>query len=194
MPSRFWKARTSGSSAPFPFSEGTSVENKRSNPSVIRLFPGWANSPVWIPGGPVDLEDSLLTRELVEDLLAWETRYYDAGPRNSANSGNTGSHPGARERQHLADGKDLAKRLAAEVGDSFAVIFESGLEDQFVARSGDPATNPAAAHFFAKEFEEAAAEEERLRAAGPLHAYAPLSGKTFGPPVPGSGPQEPDQP
>ncbi|WP_342025035.1 hypothetical protein AAE021_07740 [Arthrobacter citreus] len=169
------------------------MENLRPDPSVIRLFPGWANSPVWIPGGPVDLEDSLLTRELIEDLLAWETRYYDSSPQNS-HSGNTGSHSGAQGRQHLADGKDLAKRLAAEVGDSFAVTFESGLEEHHVARSGDSATNPAAARFFAKEFEEAAAEEERLRAAGPLHAYAPLSGKTFGPPVPGSGPQEPDQP
>lgn len=48
------------------------MENLRPDPSVIRLFPGWANSPVWIPGGPVDLEDSLLTRELIEDLLAWK--------------------------------------------------------------------------------------------------------------------------
>ncbi|WP_461170721.1 hypothetical protein [Arthrobacter sp. Z1-15] len=156
------------------------MENKRPDPSVIRLFPGWANSPVWIPGGPVDLDESLLTRELVEDLVAWETRYYDASPQDAPNSG-TGSNPGPQERQYLAAGKDLAERLAAELGHSFAVSFESGLEEHYVAHSGDSATNRAAARFFAKELEEAAAEEERLRAAGPLHAYAPLSGETFGP-------------
>lgn len=156
------------------------MENKRPNPSVIRLFPGWADSPVWVPGGPVDLEDSLLTRELIEDLLAWEIRHYDANPQDPADSGSTGSKPGPREQQYLADGKDLANRLAAELGHSFAVSFESGLEKRHVARSRDSATNPATARFFAKEFEEAAAEEERLRAAGPLHAYAPLSGETFG--------------
>ncbi|MDK1361150.1 hypothetical protein QNO00_12860 [Arthrobacter sp. zg-Y1219] len=165
------------------------MENKRPNPSLIRLFPGWANSPVWIPGGPVDLEDSLLTRELTEDLLAWEARYYAARPQDPSNSGSTGNDPGPRERQYLADGKDLAERLAAQLGHSFAVSFESGLEEHYVTRSGDPATNPASARFFAEEFEEAAAEEERLRAAGPLHAYAPLSGETFSP-----SPGDSDQP
>ncbi|GAA3288084.1 hypothetical protein ACFFON_07100 [Arthrobacter citreus] len=156
------------------------MENTRPDPSVIRLFPGWANSPVWIPGGPVELQDSLLTRELIEDLLVWETRYYDAGPQDPAERQSTGSQPGPRERQHIAGGKDLADRLAAELGHSFAVTFESGL-DHYAARSRTPATNPAAARFFAREFEEAAAEEERLRTAGPLQAHAPLSGKSFGP-------------
>ncbi|WP_341392777.1 hypothetical protein [Arthrobacter sp. G119Y2] len=128
----------------------------------------------------MDLDESLLTRELVEDLVAWETRYYDASPQDAPNSG-TGSNPGPQERQYLAAGKDLAERLAAELGHSFAVSFEAGLEEHYVALSGDSATNRAAARFFAKELEDAAAEEERLRAAGPLHAYAPLSGEAFGP-------------
>ena len=164
------------------------MESKRPHPSVIRLFPGWANSPLWIPGGPVDLDDSRLTRELVEDLLAWEARYYDTSPQHSS-SGSPGSDPGPQERQYLADGKDLTERLAAELGHSFAVSFESGREEHYVARSGGSATNPAAARFFAMEFEEAAAEEERLRGAGPLQAHAPLSGETFG-----SDPRDSDRP
>lgn len=169
------------------------MEEERRDALVVRLFPGWAQSPVWIPGGPVDPGESLLTRELVEDLLMWENSYYATpqGPRDSedAGAGDVGTGPSPQERQHLADGKTLAERLGAELGHSFAVSFEPGVQEHYLARSGGPATNPAAARVFAHWFAEEEGMQKRLRTSGGLHAYAPLSGETLS-----AAPPRPDNP
>lgn len=162
---------------------------KRRDALVVRLFPGWAQSPVWLPGGPVDLVESLLSRELTENLLTWENRWY-AAVQDSGDAGcgeDAGADPTPQERQFLADGKTLAERLAAELGPSFAVSFESGIEEHFLVRSGQPAMNPASAHVFEQWFAAENAVQERLRTAGPGYAYAPLSGNTFGSAPPGPG-------
>lgn len=165
-----------------------SEEEERRDALVVRLFPGWAQSPVWIPGGPVDPGESLLTRELVEDLLIWENNYYATSPQDpvdTGGAGEAGADPTPQERHYLADGIALAERLAAELGNAFAVSFESGRKDHFLARSAESATNPAAARVFDRWFAEEKALDERLRNSGPWYAYAPLSGDHFGsvPPV-----------
>lgn len=45
--------------------------------SVVRLFSGWADSPIWF-SGPIAHEDTRLDDDLMADLRAWDSSYYAA--------------------------------------------------------------------------------------------------------------------
>lgn len=136
---------------------------------IVRLFVGYGDSPIWVPGGPVEYPDTNLSVELKADLAAWEADYY-AG---------RASEKGERPASHTARGRELAERLSAELGWRFSVSIDSGDQrEEVLIRSSRPAANPKAEEAFAKRFSEEAAEAERLRHED-LEAYAPNSQQVF---------------
>lgn len=141
---------------------------------IIRLFYGWADSPVWVPGGPISYEDSRLSVELVMDLKTWESRFYGADVREAGElSGGSGGSFGR-------EGIELTVRLAAEVGSGFAVVTacEDGVDRAF--HTTEPALNPEACEAFDQRFNEEAAESALLHG-GVFEAHAPVSGAVFNP-------------
>ncbi len=155
-------------------------------PIPVRLFPGWAESPVWLPGGPVDFGDSQLSEQLKADLAAWETRYYASLTDATADGDKTA--PQRKDRAHGERGRTLAAQIAAELGSDFVVKFENGKGKSRTIRSSAPATNPAAARAFTSRYEDANSDAEKLGSAGgQWEAYAPLSGARLGNPT-GSSP------
>lgn len=132
---------------------------------IVRLFVGYADSPIWVPGGPMEYADTNLSAELKSDLIAWEADYY-AG---------RASEKSERPASHTARGRGLAERLSAELGWRFSVSIDSGDQgEEVLIRSSRPAANPKAEAAFATRFSEEAAEAERLRHED-LEAYAPNS-------------------
>lgn len=121
----------------------------------------------------MDLGDSLLSRDLVEDLTEWESRYHASAPAAP------GTGAASENRQYVAEGRRLADRLAAELGRSFTVSFEPGSDGHFLSQSGASAANPAAERVFLQWLEEEQLEIDKL-GKGRFVAYAPLSGETFG--------------
>lgn len=136
---------------------------------TVRLFVGYGDSPIWVPGGPMEYSDTNLSVELKSDLAAWEEDYY-AG---------RASEKSERPASHTARGRELAERLSAELGWRFSVSVDSGHQgEQVLIRSRRPAVNPKAEQAFAARFSEEAAEAERLRHED-LEAYAPNSKQVF---------------
>ena len=108
--------------------------------TVVRLFPGHAESVIWF-SSPVRYEQTHLDERLVVDLQTWEVSYY-AGltPDYSWRT------PGLQTR-YLAEGVTLARRLADQIGDDFQVEYDVGQSSRRVRGAG-PARNPAAAAAF----------------------------------------------
>ncbi|GAB3534007.1 hypothetical protein GCM10027403_09000 [Arthrobacter tecti] len=133
----------------------------------VRLFAGYAESPIWTASGPMCFADSHLSAELIEDLARWEAAQYQGD----------GLLSGARDDRLTADGRDLARRLAAELGDGFVVVSDGATEgEKELVRADAPAMNPAAEEAFL----EASKDAGPSPADGPFYFYAPLSGKTYG--------------
>src|SRR5689334_1382975 len=107
---------------------------------VVRLFSGWAESPVWFDG-PVAYEDTRLDAELVADLRAWDDGYYAALTPTYA-----WSSPDLEARYHR-EGARLARRLADQLGDEFEVEHDLGDARRRVRATG-PARNQEAAAAF----------------------------------------------
>lgn len=133
---------------------------------VVRLFSGYADSPIWAAGGPVDYADSALTEELVAELTGWD-------------SGSYGGADGLlieRSEGSKALVEELAERLATELGDGFVVSCE-GSDGPMTFSSEGPPTNPDAVMAFSALIE----EELKLRGLPPGDMYfsAPLSGQVF---------------
>lgn len=148
-------------------------------PIPVRLFPGWAESPVWLSDGPVSFGDSHLSEQLKTDLAGWENRYYASITGAAFGSRRTRLKP--TNRAHGEQGRTLAAHLAAELGNDFVVEFENSSGKHRSIRSSSPATNPAAAGAFTARYRDAQSEAETLeRAGGPLNAHAPLSGAQLG--------------
>lgn len=144
-------------------------------PIPVRLFPGWADSPVWLPDGPVDFGDSQLSEQLKADLAAWEDRYYALITDAPADGERTA--PKREDRTHGERGRTLAAQIAAELGNGFVVEFENSKGKSRSIRSSTTATNPAAERAFTSRYKDAQSEAETLeRAGGHLEAYAPMSG------------------
>ncbi|MHA7156294.1 hypothetical protein [Arthrobacter sp. TMN-50] len=132
---------------------------------VVRLFSGYAESPIWFAGGPVDYADSGLTKELVTDLSAWDSSSY----------GGDGLLMEKSERA-TALSEELAARLAAELGDGF-VVSQDGAAGPKMVSSEMPPTNPDAAAAFTSIID----EELKLQEPGPggMEHHAPLSGRVL---------------
>ena len=136
---------------------------------TVRLFVGYGDSPIWVPGGPMEYPDTNLSAELRSNLAAWEEDYY------TGRASETSQPPAS----HTARGRELAERLSAELGWRFSVSVDSGDQGkQVLIRSRRPAANPKAEQAFAARFSEEAAEAERLRHED-LEAYAPGSKQVF---------------
>jgi hypothetical protein len=116
--------------------------------SVVRLFPDYAGSVLWLPqpvdAQPITYEASCLDRGLVTDLIRWEIAYYDALDDDF------GWQSAALASAFTADGVALALRLAVQLGAGFDVEFasyEAGVATRRF-RSEFPADNPRAAAAF----------------------------------------------
>lgn len=148
---------------------------------VIRLFSGYADSPIWAANGPVDYADSALTEELIADLTAWDSSSY----------GGVDGLLIERSEASEALSEELAERLATELGDGF-VVSCGGETGSHLFTSKMPPTNPDAAAAFTKLID----EELKLRDFSPggmyWYAYAPLSGQVFKGPDRHRASQEPE--
>ncbi|MBP2215041.1 hypothetical protein [Arthrobacter sp. CAN_C5] len=133
---------------------------------VIRLFSGYADSPIWAANGPVDYADSALTEELVADLTAWDSSSY----------GGVDGLLIEMSEASKALAEELADRLATELGDGFVVSCDGDVGSAMFA-SKMPPTNPDAAAAFTKLIDDELKLQEFSR--GNMHYYAPLSGQVF---------------
>ncbi|MGL3805979.1 hypothetical protein ACSYDW_07755 [Paeniglutamicibacter sp. R2-26] len=149
------------------------------NPRIIRMFPDYADSVLWVDG-PVDYSETGLSAGLVEGLQAWEQSFYDAL------NGDYAFRSRALEEKLTLEGIRLAKLVAAEIGSGHVVEYTDAamLKHAVLFRCPGNASNPAAARRFddlveaklrvARQMQEALKE-------GPFYAYAPLSGTVFDP-------------
>ena len=85
---------------------------------IVRLFPDYADTVVWLDG-PVDYRLSGLSRRLIEELREWERSYYQ-----SLTPGFDWRSP-ELAHQFTVDGNHLASRVAEELGDGYEVEFRS---------------------------------------------------------------------
>lgn len=170
--------------------------------TVVRLFVGHAETPVWF-SGPRDWDEMCLGDDLTADLRAWDAAWYAS--RDPDDFRWTAAEP---EVEHRRRGVELAGRLAEALGPPFVVQVDAvddpdapddpGADDgayrppsRTAVASDRPATRPEAAARFRAWSQEARAEHDRIRAAvadggGRWVAYAPLSGRTFAPGTDGS--------
>lgn len=132
---------------------------------TVRMFAGYANTPLWSVGGPVALAELDLPDDLRTGLVRWEADSYGGD--------------GLLGDVSSAYGGVLAEWLAGELGAGVEVHLRTGsAEDPLVFTSTVPPRSPAAAAMLLHE----AAEERALHAqlsTGRWYAYAPLSGATF---------------
>lgn len=135
---------------------------------VVRLFSGYADSPIWVVGGPVDYADSALTEELVADLTAWDSSSY----------GGVDGLLIERSEASEALSEELAERLATELGDGF-VVSCGGETGSALFTSKMPPTNPDAATAFTQLIDEELKQRDFSPGDMYWYAYAPLSGQVF---------------
>lgn len=121
---------------------------------LIRIFPDFADSVIWFIIGTLSYEESRVSEPLRRDMEAWETHYYET-------MGNDFVWRSPEDHAyHAAEGRRLAERLAAEVGQDFNVEYFDARDRKVQVRSSRPATNQAAAHAFStvakphREFDE----------------------------------------
>jgi hypothetical protein len=109
----------------------------RAESDVVQMRPAWADSVLLYWGSPVAYEDSGLDDDLIAELEAWDTHYYD---RVGAD-GQWRSQ--ALHDAHQTEGVRLARLVADALGRQFAVEFE-----QRTMRSRRRPAVPAAAAAF----------------------------------------------
>lgn len=131
---------------------------------TVRLFPGYAESPLWTTGGPLRYEESCLSSELIEHLRSWEQSGYTEGAAHSETAG--------------VSTKDLARRLASELGRRFSVAIDGADGDSELISSEDAATNSEAEQAFDVRFAEEEAEAKKLGTQG-MEMFAPNSRQVF---------------
>jgi hypothetical protein len=125
--------------------------------SAVRLFSGWADSPIWFRG-PIAYEDTQLHDSLVADLRAWDSSYYAA-----LTSDYDWADPDDATRYYRA-GARLARRLAEQIGDDFQVEHDLG-DTHHRVRAPGPALNPKAAAAFHEMADRASADHAHMRQA-----------------------------
>ncbi|MET4061925.1 hypothetical protein ABIB35_003502 [Arthrobacter sp. UYP6] len=80
----------------------------------------------------------------------------------------------------MARGRELAERLASELGNGFSIATDGTDQgDTVLISSEEPALNPHAEEAFTRRINEEAAEAARLSGEGLLKAYAPISKQVF---------------
>ncbi len=149
------------------------------NPEIIRMFPDYADTVLWVDG-PVDYADTGLSTELVEDLQAWEQSYYDGLNRDYD------FRSRGLELKFILEGVRLAKLVSAEIGSGHLVEYlgAKSLNRPALVRCPGTASNPVAAKCFDDLVEaklQSAQDMREMLKDGPYYAYAPLSGAVFDP-------------
>lgn len=105
--------------------------------TVVRLFPGHAESVLWF-SSPVPYEETQLDVQLLADLQAWEASY-EAGLTSDRSWRSR-----ELETRFHAEGARLARRIADQIGDDFEVEYDLR-ESHRRVRGAGPARNPDAA-------------------------------------------------
>lgn len=107
--------------------------------SVVRLFPDYAETPIWFME-PVSYEKTRLDARLVRDLQTWDATYYAALARATS-----WSQPMAGV-EYITQGALLARRIAEQIGDQFQVEHRAPQEPHQLrrVRSSRAAGNPQA--------------------------------------------------
>lgn len=159
--------------------------NAAANPTtLVRLFPDYANTVLWLVG-PVPYNESGLTTELIRKLEEWEQSYYA-----SLTPEYEWATAGAA---HIFYEEGI--RLAQKVTDELGPYFEVELRSRVPAtpprrfRGVRPATNPAAATAFdalvarhtaeQTRYEESARDPDSDKSG--WFAHAPRTGERFTP-------------
>ena len=166
------------------------AEAPETETTVVRLFVGHAESPVWFPE-PRDWHEMGFDADLTDDLRRWDAEWYASRDREDFEW--IADEP---EIEHRRRGVALAQRIAGALGAPFVVEIDGvdgvdgvdadGSPDRVRVSSEQEAMQPRAAARFRAWAQEARAEHARIRAAvadggGRWVAYAPLSGHTFEP-------------
>lgn len=148
-------------------------------PELIRMFPDYADTVLWIDG-PVDYQDTGLSIGLIEELRTWEQLFYD-----SINRTHSFISRGLSER-FARKGIALAKRVCSEIGSQFVIEYGGAalLGHSVHFRCPGTASNTVAAACFeslAEAKRTAAREMREVLKDGPGYAVAPQSGAVFDP-------------
>ncbi|MFJ6534593.1 hypothetical protein ACIQH5_00045 [Paenarthrobacter sp. NPDC091711] len=157
-------------------------------PSVVRLFPDYGDTVLWLDL-PIDYELTSLPEDLVDELRAWELSYYASlTPEISWKSA-------ALATRFTEEGNRLAQRVADELGPGFEIEFRSYQEGVPTRRfRGVAAANATAVAAFTAlvtaSRDEQSGISNALASSGQgettgLYAYAPRSGSVFKPPPAG---------
>ena len=159
--------------------EPTAWEPSLKGPKIVRMFPDYADTVLWI-NEPIDYSRTCLSDALIEELNAWEQLFYDSLNRDYAFDS-----PGL-EDQFTRAGISLAKKVASEIGSDFIVEYAgaASLNEPLHYSCPGTASNKQAAASFQKLFSDVRREERRMAkliTRGPLYAFAPLSGQVFDP-------------
>ena len=147
---------------PPPPSGSRSPSAPGADPVTVRMFAGYADTPLWSSGGPVALADLDLPAELRSGLARWEAESYGGD--------------GLLSGMAPPSGSALARWLADELGSGVAVELQAGSgEEAILYSSPAPPRSPAAAALLLR----GAAAERALHTELPTgrgYAYAPLTG------------------
>jgi hypothetical protein len=125
---------------------------------AVRVFPDYAGTVIWFICGPIDYDDACLTSALVLDMQAWEQKYY-------ANlTDEYVWREGFDAEEYIADGIQLAQRLANEIGDILSVELITDMRTITLFGEGN-GTNPRARAAFLLMAEESLPEGPSLKLA-----------------------------
>lgn len=112
--------------------------------SLIRIFPDFADSVIWFVIGTVSYEECRVSDALRRDMEAWEAQYYET-------MGNDFVWRSREDHEyHAAEGRRLAERFSAEVGQGFEIEYFDECDRKARVRSDQPATNEPAARAFTR--------------------------------------------
>lgn len=154
-------------------------EPNLTGPKILRMFPDYADTVLWI-NDPIDYVHTGLSTALIEELNSWEQSFYDSLNRNYEFASR------GLEEKHTRAGIALAQKVASEIGSDFIVEYDAAasLSEPTHYQCPGTASNKHAAASFQKLFKDVRREEKRMAKImknGPLYAYAPLSGQVFDP-------------
>jgi hypothetical protein len=134
-----------------PILRRASRRRGRQGSERVQLRPAWADSVLLYWGSSVAYEHSGLDDDLVAELEAWDTSYYDR-----VNTGGQWRSAAAHDA-HRIEGARVAQRVADALGRAFAVEV-----DERIVQSRHPPASPASAAAFEAHRGEREAELHRF--------------------------------
>lgn len=148
-------------------------------PEIIRMFPDYADTVLWLDG-PIDYGDTGLSTGLIVELQAWEQLFYDSLNRNYD------FRSRGLEARFTREGIHLAELISTEIGSGHIIEYlgAQSLNHPVLFQCPGTAANPAAATCFDDLVEaklRAARDMQEILKDEPLYAYAPLSESVFDP-------------